>query len=597
MSPLTEFYKYINPPGVFVAVLGVDGVGKSAVIESIRSSLLATTNKTVFIQHLRPGLLPSLARLKGKEEQSLGPVLNPHGSAPSGLFVSLFRLSYLTLDYILGYWLKIRPKIAKEAAVVIYDRYAYDMVLDPRRFRVGLPGRVGDWFSRLAPKPDLLLCLYAPPEVIAARKQELLLEETRRQVKALLDFAQKEPRAVLISTDGSMDEVEERALRALHDFFARREKKNININFPLRQYLVGETSFMALPSKRHARWIFPATPKTYATAWGLYFPNSFRGKMFKALLKGLSHVNFLCGDRIQADPNNATTIALQNKVKETFNKEGLLFALSVGTKGAFQKITAVILDSSGKVYGYIKIARTELAAQRLKNEAKTLKYIGTVFKNKSNTSFPKCLFAGEIKDDYLLIQSACPFKANAAPKGFNENYAQILKVLTGTEAKKIKFIESNFYKDLKSRSRDYPEAFMNLASKDIVYLEDRIGSQELSFGLMHGDFAPWNILRRNNEFFLYDWESSMVNAPAGLDAIHFLFQTNYLLHKLKGRALLAVILKRYSPFSHYFQNKVPVEDLIFVYLLIKELDEGKYDFFSPSSVERRNLIYLLTDKA
>ena len=217
--------RYLKPSGVVVAILGVDGVGKSAVINAILPALNAATHNAVVVQHLRPTLLPPLARLKGKKHLPAGPVLEPHGSSPSGTLGSLFRMVYLTLDYLLGYWLWTRPRIAKQPTVVIFDRYAYDMALDPRRFRIGLSGRVAGWFAALAPKPDLIICLHGDPEIIAARKGELPVEETRRQVDALREFARHEPRAVLISTDASsIDETRDQVLQTLCTFLEKRAK-------------------------------------------------------------------------------------------------------------------------------------------------------------------------------------------------------------------------------------------------------------------------------------------------------------------------------------------------------------------------------------
>jgi thymidylate kinase len=208
--------------GAIVAILGVDGVGKSTVISAIKPVLEDTTHCTVEIKHLRPGLLPPLARLKGLQATQIGPVLDPHGSTPSGVVGSVFRLSYLTMDYVLGYWLLLRPMIAKNPTIILFDRYCYDMALDPRRFRLGISRRVVDLFIRLIPKPDVVVCLHAEPEAILARKQELPLAEITRQVNALRELAQREPRAILVSTEGRIDEVRDRVLKALMDFFKRR---------------------------------------------------------------------------------------------------------------------------------------------------------------------------------------------------------------------------------------------------------------------------------------------------------------------------------------------------------------------------------------
>lgn len=216
--------RYLEPSGAVIAILGVDGAGKSTVINSIKPVLDEATHNATCVFHLRPGLLPPLARLKGRAKAQVGPVLDPHGSPPSGWLGSLLRLIWLSLDYSLGYWLLIRPKIAKEPAIVIFDRYAYDMALDPRRFRIGLPGRVAALFARFAPRPDLIICLHAKPEVIAARKRELSMEEIERQLEALRAFAKIQQNAILVSTEGAVEDTRNTILNIMKTFFSNRWK-------------------------------------------------------------------------------------------------------------------------------------------------------------------------------------------------------------------------------------------------------------------------------------------------------------------------------------------------------------------------------------
>lgn len=216
--------RMITPPGMIVAVLGTDGAGKSTIISAIEPVLSAATHGTFTVKHLRPGLLPPLACLKGMQADQTGPVSNPHGSKASGGLGSMLRVFYLITDYLLGYWLVIRPKIAKEPTIVLFDRYAYDMVFDPRRFRIGLPSRFLLWVTRFVPKPDLILCLYGDPIVIAARKRELPKIEIARQIDALKKFAKQERRAVLVSTEGPVEEVCQKVLFTLREFCFERNR-------------------------------------------------------------------------------------------------------------------------------------------------------------------------------------------------------------------------------------------------------------------------------------------------------------------------------------------------------------------------------------
>ncbi|MCF6237092.1 MAG: hypothetical protein L3J70_12095 [Gammaproteobacteria bacterium] len=221
-----RIHRYLFPVGTVITILGVDGAGKSTIIDAIKPALNAATHNATFVKHLRPELLPPLARLKGKRNIHVGPVTDPHGSTPSGVLGSIVRIVYLSLDYHLGYWLKVRPQIAKRPAVFIFDRYAYDITLDPRRFRISLPGKVIRWFTRFVPKPDLIFCLYGCPVVLTARKKELPLEEVERQVKALKIFASNEPRAILINTEATVEEARDQVLQAIIKHSVNRAGNN-----------------------------------------------------------------------------------------------------------------------------------------------------------------------------------------------------------------------------------------------------------------------------------------------------------------------------------------------------------------------------------
>jgi thymidylate kinase len=221
---MSKVRRFLRPSGLVLAVLGADGAGKSTVIDAIAPVLDQATHGAFYRRHLRPGFLPPLGRLRGARTNS-GPVTDPHGSTPAGWIGSAVRFVWLWLDYVIGYWVVVRPKIAKSPAVFLFDRYAHDALLDPRRLRLGLPRRVLNLFLNLVPSPDLIICLHGDPEVVAARKNELPVEEVRRQTNALRELASKTPNAVLVSTDGSVEEATDAVLYALRTFLLERDRK------------------------------------------------------------------------------------------------------------------------------------------------------------------------------------------------------------------------------------------------------------------------------------------------------------------------------------------------------------------------------------
>jgi thymidylate kinase len=96
---------------------------------------------------------------------------------------SLAKIGFWAADYTLGYWVDVLPRLLR-STLVLFDRYYYDVTVDPRRYRYGGPVWVAYLLGRIIPAPDVLVLLDTPPHVAQARKQEVAVEETVRQRKA-----------------------------------------------------------------------------------------------------------------------------------------------------------------------------------------------------------------------------------------------------------------------------------------------------------------------------------------------------------------------------------------------------------------------------
>lgn len=171
--------RLLRPDGLAVVVLGPDGAGKSSTTDAIGGPDLLP----VFDRSVCWGFIPPLHRLIGR---NLGPSSEPHMLPPRSLANSALRATYWFLYSSLGY-ARVHLALARNS-LVLYDRHFVDILVDPKRYRYAGPMWPMRLIWRLIPKPDLIVLLDAPAELIQARKQEVPLAETDRQRKAYLQL-------------------------------------------------------------------------------------------------------------------------------------------------------------------------------------------------------------------------------------------------------------------------------------------------------------------------------------------------------------------------------------------------------------------------
>lgn len=186
----------------FIAFLGCDGCGKSALVRSVAENLEASGYQ-VALGHWRP-------KLFGRQ---LGPTANtddPHRLPPRGFVLSILKLFWIWFNWWVAWYRHLRSTARR--GYILFDRYHADLIVDPRRYRYGGPMRVARLASRWMPQPDLVIYLDAEPEVLLSRKQEVGLAELIRARVIYLKFASATSCAVIVDASMPISHVTQKAL-------------------------------------------------------------------------------------------------------------------------------------------------------------------------------------------------------------------------------------------------------------------------------------------------------------------------------------------------------------------------------------------------
>lgn len=123
----------------------------------------------------------------------------PHAGRAYSRPLSLAKLCFLFLDFLIGWWTKIKPFV-RRGGWVVWERPWWDVIIDPTRYRLQGSEGAARTLAKALPNPDLVIVLEAPVHVLLARKQEVSQEELVRQTQELRQVVPKDVRTLFLDS-------------------------------------------------------------------------------------------------------------------------------------------------------------------------------------------------------------------------------------------------------------------------------------------------------------------------------------------------------------------------------------------------------------
>jgi thymidylate kinase len=231
----------MRPRGFTVALIGPDGAGKTTLARRLEQELpmparylymgVSADSSDRMLPTTR--LAHALKRRRGAAPDTAGPPdpADVQKPKPKGAVKrakrsirSALRLANQLAEE--SYRNALASRHLRRGSVVLFDRhyfadyYAYDIANDARR---PLSRRVHGWaLQRVYPRPDLVLYLDAPAEVLLARKGEGTLESLERRRGDYLELARVTENFEVVDAARPLDDVAGELVALISGFSAQR---------------------------------------------------------------------------------------------------------------------------------------------------------------------------------------------------------------------------------------------------------------------------------------------------------------------------------------------------------------------------------------
>jgi hypothetical protein len=309
-------------------------------------------------------------------------------------------------------------------------------------------------------------------------------------------------------------------------------------------------SYTVVPNASRARLIVPDRPPRVVWA-ALHRFNALRPPRIRlarrVLAYGLSTgaIRPFLRSRLRvavddARVGNEVDARLAARLAETVGTD-VFVSLGIPPGAPYRKPVLELISPSGEVMGFAKVGRSDLTRRLILNEADVLTTLAA--SPPDGVRVPRLVDRFTWRGADITVVTAMPGGVrryrpwHEPPISATQSIGRIGTRMRSTVG------DSAFLGRLRSDVEELADQrWAGRLTSAIARLADEDGDVELSFGLQHGDWSPWNMALEGTTLWAFDWERAEGQAPLGLDVLNFLFYVPYV-RDARGVGAAEVVLR------------------------------------------------------
>jgi len=297
--------------------------------------------------------------------------------------------------------------------------------------------------------------------------------------------------------------------------------------------------FWVLPNLARPQMLLPERPRIAAAALSTY--NALRQPRTRVFRRGaatalrLGTGRLVTGAQLSVcvpaeNAGSAPQLSLTHHLRDRLETGPLAAAIGLTNPGPNRKPILQLFDTAGAPVAFAKIGWNPVTRAMVDNEAAALEALAT--DGVRYPARPQVLLHAPWQERSVLATCPLPLDAAAYPHRGGPPPSLCESPRNAMTVTHTPLGESPYWHTVRQRS-DALDAAAALSAAEADALRSALQAAELhagtamDFGPWHGDWSFWNLARIRGQLWAWDWEHYAASAPVGFDALHFVFQREF----------------------------------------------------------------------